>query len=248
MQAIQIIFIWEFASAATPSSAGGTPMAIYLLTKERIPAGKSTAIVVLTIFIDEIFFLIAVPMGFILVGMDTLFPADTAASAMVNDALLKGLQGWFIVGFSIIFFYTILLGYGLFVNPLSVKRLLHKLFSTRLLKRWHKAAITTGTDIIIASDEIKEKNFWFWLKAILATIVSWSARLLVINCILMIVGGGLDHMLVYFRQTVMWIIALVSPTPGGSGFAEIAYSAFLGDYTPKGLMGGVVLLWRLFTY
>lgn len=247
-QAIQVIFIWEFASAATPSSAGGTPMAIYLLTKERISAGRSTAIVMLTIFIDELFFLIAVPLGFLLIGMETLVPANTAASELVNDTLLRGLQGWFIVGFSIIFFYTILLGYGLFVNPLSVKRLLHKLFSTRLLKRWHKAAITTGTDIIIASGELRKKNVWFWAKAIMATLISWSARLLVVNCILMIFGGELDHLLVYFRQTVMWIIALVSPTPGGSGFAEIAYSAFLGDYSPKGLMGGVVLLWRLFTY
>jgi len=31
----------------------------------------------------------------------------------------------------------------------------------------------------------------------------------------------------------MWIILLVSPTPGGSGIAEFVFSDFLGDFYSK---------------
>ena len=60
-QALKVIYLWEFASAATPSSAGGTPMAIYLLTKEKITAGRSTAIVILTVFIGCPHWVLALP-------------------------------------------------------------------------------------------------------------------------------------------------------------------------------------------
>ena len=56
-----------------------------------------------------------------------------------------------------------------------------------------------------------------------------------------------DHFLIYGRQLVMWVIMLISPTPGGSGVAELAFSGFLGDFT-GGLAAAFALLWRLFSY
>jgi uncharacterized protein (TIRG00374 family) len=57
-----------------------------------------------------------------------------------------------------------------------------------------------------------------------------------------------DNLLIYARQLVMWIVMLVSPTPGGSGIAEIAFSGFLKDFTPVGLDSALGLLWRLISY
>ena len=41
-----------------------------------------------------------------------------------------------------------------------------------------------------------------------------------------------DHMLIFARQLVMWIMMLVSPTPGGSGFAEYIFTRYLSDVIP----------------
>ena len=47
---------------------------------------------------------------------------------------------------------------------------------------------------------------------------------------------------------------LVSPTPGGSGFAEFVFTRFLGEFLPvgPGKIGAVIvmlaLLWRLISY
>ena len=58
-----------------------------------------------------------------------------------------------------------------------------------------------------------------------------------------------DHLLMYARQIVLWVILLISPTPGASGAAEFAFVGFMRDLLPAGAMLVVVaLLWRLFTY
>ena len=250
-QSLQVILLWEFGSAATPSSVGGTTLAIFLLAKEGISPGRSTAIVMLSVFLDELFFISIIPVFFLLLGKVALIPDESAIVGVTSEGLLNGLLIWFIVAFTIIFGYTIILAYGLFFNPLGMKRLLYRLFSLRFLKRWQKGAIRAGTDIIIASEEIKGQKIGYWIQAYIATMISWTGRFLVINCILVAIVGGLDHFLIFVRQVMMWIIMSVSPTPGGSGVAELSFATFLADIIPlenKGLEATLSLLWRMISY
>jgi glycosyltransferase 2 family protein len=46
----------------------------------------------------------------------------------------------------------------------------------------------------------------------------------------------------------MWVIMLISPTPGGSGVAEFVFSGFLSDFTPLGFAVVMAILWRLLSY
>jgi len=46
----------------------------------------------------------------------------------------------------------------------------------------------------------------------------------------------------------MWVIMLISPTPGSTGVAEYMFGEFLGLYIVDGFSGVIALLWRLFTY
>ena len=57
-----------------------------------------------------------------------------------------------------------------------------------------------------------------------------------------------DNLLVLARQLVMWVIMLISPTPGSAGVAELAFGSFLSEFTPLGLTVVLAVLWRLFTY
>ncbi len=54
-QSFRIIMLWEFTSAVTPSAIGGTSLAVLYVNKEGIPVGRSTAIVMATSFLDELF-------------------------------------------------------------------------------------------------------------------------------------------------------------------------------------------------
>jgi uncharacterized protein (TIRG00374 family) len=57
-----------------------------------------------------------------------------------------------------------------------------------------------------------------------------------------------NHFIIYGRQLVMWVIMLISPTPGGVGVAEFAFNGFLKDFIPIGLAGLLIVLWRLISY
>jgi glycosyltransferase 2 family protein len=244
-----VIMLWEFASAVTPTMVGGTAFAFFILNKENVNMGRSIAVVLTTSFLDELFFVLAVPLVFIFVGKADLFISlDPTITSTISEA--GGIYYFFWVGYSIILGYTFLVAYALFINPRAVKWVLLKLFSLPLLRKWKTSAWHTGNDMVIASGEIKYQPKRYWVKSFAATIVSWTARYMVINCIIMafIHHGVYENIVIYARQLVMWIILLVSPTPGGSGIAEVIFSRFLGEFTPAGISDSLALLWRLISY
>ena len=105
-----------------------------------------------------------------------------------------------------------------------------------------------GNDIMVTSQQIRGKPFSFFVKGYLATLVSWAGRFLVANLIILAIGGQLDHLLVFSRQVVMFVCMSVSPTPGGSGVAELSFSTFLAEFIPLKTDAQLTLLWRLITF
>ena len=128
------------------------------------------------------------------------------------------------------------------------------IFKLPLLRRWKHGANKAGTEIIENSREFKAKPFTFWLKAFAATAFSWTSRYWVVNAILLAFFSISDHLLIFARQLIMWIMMLVSPTPGGSGFSEFVFTRYLGEFIPvdAAVLGTVAvvmaLVWRLATY
>jgi uncharacterized protein (TIRG00374 family) len=109
--------------------------------------------------------------------------------------------------------------------------------------------IKVGDDIATTSIELRGKPIRFWALAFGATVFSWASRFLVINLIVAAFFQVDDHLLLYARQLVMWVILLISPTPGGSGIAEVAFSGFFRDLLPTlGFIGAIAVIWRLFSY
>lgn len=253
-KSFQIISIWEFASAVTPSIIGGTAVAMFLLAKEKISLGKSTAIVLLTAFLDELFFIIFAPVLFLIVGKDKMFPNDSSCIQELNFPFLSDFQVedifyLFFIGYGVLLLYTLLIAYGLFVNPSSVKHLLTRLFSFKLLKRWRRKAYQTGIDIEITADELKKEKVGFWGRSFGATILAWLARYFEANFIILafVSSTAGDQLSILSRSFVMWIIMMLPTTPGSSGVAETAFISILCEYL-AGAGIALVILWRLFSY
>lgn len=248
LQSFRIIMLWEFTSAVTPSAVGGTSLAILFVHKEGIGVGKSSAMVMATSFLDELYFIIMFPLLILAVNQHKLWDLPDTTHALAESLKLLALVGYFIK-----LAYLIVLSYGLFVNPRGLKYLLMQLFKWRILRKWRYDANEAGTDIIRNSTELKKKPFSFWLKTFGATWFSWTARYWVVNAILMAFWFGRydlgQHFLIFARQLVMWIMMLVSPTPGGSGFAEFVFSKYLGEFLPgAGVVVAMAILWRLISY
>jgi glycosyltransferase 2 family protein len=238
-----VILLWEFASAVSPGVVGGAAVAMFILNRETIPFGKATAIVIITAFMDNLFFVLMIPLVFLFVHSSTLFPADESSSL--------ALTWWFWVGFSIILSVCLLLYLTLFWFPKLATSFLLFIFKLPFLRRWKFIAAEWGKDIERASKEFKQEPRHYWIKVFLATFASWISRYLVINAILnaFLDLGFLDNMRVLGKQLVLWLFMLVSPTPGGSGVAEYAFGELLSSVsTSMILLVALAVLWRLISY
>ena len=244
-KSFDVIMLWEFGSSVTPSVVGGSALALYIVNREGINFGKTTAIVFTTSLLDELFYVIMVPIVVIIAGTNNLFLSD-ANFGFFNSNF--GSFGIFIIGYLFILILISIIIYGIFINPRGLKWLLIKIFKLPYLRRWLISAAKTGDDLIMTSREMKGKSIWFWLKAFGSTFVSWTARFWVVNVMILAFSPVNDHFLIYARQLVMWVILLISPTPGGSGIAEFVFSNFLGEFIIPGLAPGLALLWRLFSF
>ena len=239
------IMLWEFASAITPSVVGGSGVAIYIVNKEGVRLGRSTAVVLSSAFLDELFYILMVPTIIAAVGISNLFPEGMDKEIF---GVLWGTKDLFILGYCFILFLTSFICYAIFFQPRGFKWFLLKVFNLPFLLKWRIQASETGDEIMVTSKELRHKPFSFWIKAFGATFASWTARFWVVNFIILAFTAVDSHLLIYARQLVMWVILLISPTPGGTGVAEFAFSGFLSLFIPFGLAGTLAFIWRLISY
>lgn len=243
-QSFNVTFLWEFASALTPSVVGGSGIAMFIIGREGLSLGRATAIVLVTALMDELFYVIMVPMVFIFVGIADLFPAQL-------DHAFWGLPIMVIfwIGYAFILAMVFTVVYSIFFRPRAFKFALLWIFKLPFLVRWRPAVTRVGDDIVTTSEELRGKPKSFWAKAFGATCISWGSRFLVINFICAAFFNVSDHLLLYARQLIMWVILLISPTPGSSGVAEVAFSGFFRDLLPAvGYIGALAVIWRILSY
>ncbi|MBR1625870.1 MAG: flippase-like domain-containing protein [Bacteroidales bacterium] len=245
-QAFHIIMLWEFSSTVTPTSVGGSAVALFILPLEGLGAGRSTAMVMIATLLDELFYILITPVMVLICGIEASFATKFKFS-------LFGLKvseiHVFIIGYSFMLLLTLFILTAIFFYPHKFKSLLYGLGNRKLFKRWQHKFNKMGDDVLTSAQEFRHKSFLYWIKVYGVTVASWSCRFLVLNCILAaFCGTATNHAVIYVRQLVMWIVLCISPTPGSSGVAEFAFPLFLNGFLKEGFEGILALLWRLFTY
>ena len=243
-RSIIVIILWEFASAVTPSVVGGTAIAVFILTAEGINFGKSIAYVWLASILDNVFFVLAAPIVMLL-SDGVIFPDIQSVSLQVGTSL-KYLFG---ASYGLIFINIGVMYYALFIRPRAFKWFLLKVTAIKWFNKWRDNAGQYGDEIILASSEIKGKPFKYWLAISLATIFVWCPRYFMLNTLVSAYTEITisDHLLIFSRQIVMWIVMLISPTPGSSGTAEYFFTQFFGEYLGSYTFISSIF-WRLMSY
>lgn len=241
--AIELVFIWEFASAISPTSIGGSAVAVFFLSQEKISAAKAVSIVLYTVIVDSFFFLVS------LLGLLAIFGPKLIRPDMTS--MFQGYGITFILVWLFILTYGGLLLWGLY-RPRFIKRLLMGLAKLPFIRRFKKALYQIGQDVVVTSKELRTKPLGFHIKAILLTIGAWVTRFVTVNFIIMALvemdWSFMEQFLMYARSETMYAITQFSPTPGGSGVMEFMFSGFFKDFISAGLGSVAALLWRLITY
>jgi glycosyltransferase 2 family protein len=83
MAAMRIALTWDFASAITPSTIGGAPVATFAMTREGIKLGQSSAIVLYGVMLDQFWYALAVPILLISSIYFRFFPKKLGLSGIL---------------------------------------------------------------------------------------------------------------------------------------------------------------------
>ncbi len=238
--------LWELASAITPSAAGGSTVAVLIFNRQGMAMGRSLSMVFVASMLDELFYLVAVPLALLAVYLlgGKVFPEVGELAAWGNASI----PVFFWTAYGIIAGFTTLVWWGIVRNPHKAAALMVRLVSWGPARRWKPRMERWGGELVLAGEAMRGATAGFWWKAFGATALSWTGRFLTLNAVLLVFFATVPHAAVLGRQLIMWLTLLFSPTPGSSGFAELALPAFLGDLTGPAYLAAVAVVWRLFTY
>lgn len=236
-----------FTSAITPSVVGGSALAIFYLNREGIKLGRATTLTLTTLFLDELFFVVFCPVVVLLMPWDALFggaPADEG-----HEMLLGGVKWVFWLVYTGIVIWTAILYLAIIGKPEMIQRMLKRLAANRLLRRWRNKIYNMADNMAATSVWVKERDRRWWLRVLSGTVVSWFSRYFVVNALFWAFVPGASQLLVMSRQFVVWVVLMVSPTPGGSGISEWLFANYYGDLIGNiGIAAVLALVWRFFSY
>lgn len=238
MASVRITLTWDFASAVTPSTIGGAPVATYAMIREGIPLGKSSAIVLYSVMLDQFWYALAVPILLISGIFYAVLPEEIG---LVGNATMFAIYTGLLL-------YGGTLAYGLLVNPAAMKRVIKGVFRLPLLRKWYDKVSEEADNLESYSHELRRKPAGFVVKAFIFSTLSWLCRVaLPVIVVLSLLPA--HEILLVLRSLAMNLAFLIIPTPGGSGGVEGLFAIFLGPLIDRtAFIGLAVFVWRVITY
>jgi len=246
-KAVELIFIWEFSSAISPTALGGSATAMFFLSQEKLAIAKTVTVILYTVVLDTLFTVLSLTFFVLMIGPIVIHP-DVSFENLFNG---YGLSFFIVLG--IMFTYGSIFFYALFIGPSKISRVLIMMSRIRFLKRFKEQLHQSSKDIISVSKELAQENVLFHLKAFLATSIAWICRFAILPLIIFGIVQSLDLSLYDFflmtgRNESMFAITAISPTPGGSGVAEALFGNFFKDYVGESSAVIIAIIWRLIIY
>ncbi len=246
-KAIELMVIWEFSSALTPTSKGGPAVMLFVLAQEKVAPARSAAMILYAIVLDSMFFVLTFPLWLAVFGPSVIHP---------NCDSLDGLGGWgalFFTAFGAMAAYGSLFFYLLFIRPGHAAWLFGLIGRLPFLKKYRPKLEKTGHDFVAASAEIRSWPPSRHLALVGSTVMIWTLKFFLLNALIlafvptMPLDGG-RQMFVYARMVSMFVVSAFFVTPGGAGLVELTFAEFVSDLMPKSVALVVALVWRLMAY
>lgn len=243
-QAWKVDMLCEFTNCITPSAVGGSSLGMVFLNSQGIEIGKATTLMLTTLFMDELFFVLACPFVVLLTPASEIFTTGGGAFA-------HGIRYTFWGIYFLITLWTFILFTGIIWKPVWISKTLNKIAKWRWLAKWENQISGLGENMVATSKELQSKPFRFWLEVFCGTALSWTSRYLVVNALFwgFLPSDDRYQWVILARQFVIWVVLMISPTPGGAGLSEWLFSAYYGDMVGTAGMALILaVFWRIITY
>lgn len=241
-QALRVDLLCEFASALTPSAAGGSSVNFIFINHEGISLGRSSFISLISLFFDELF--LAISCLLIL-----CFGPQSAIFSSIS-VLHLGVFWSFVLIIAVVAVWAALLFVVIFIKPQVLARCISWVLRFPAFRRFKPQLVQFNADVVQAAAQSLAMRPAFWSWAFVLTACSWCARFAVAVFILLAFGAQPASLpTAYMQQWVMWVVMLIAPTPGGAGFSEIMFRGYYASFLPSpGLTVLAALIWRIIFY
>ncbi len=249
-QCFRINILCEFTSAVTPSAVGGSGLAFIYLNREGVTMGRSLFTMFAALLADEAFLAVSSFLLYCLVPHHLLFCMAEDVGADVADTWVKGGVHVIFLGSAVVVAaWTLILYFLLLHRPQSLGILLKWCCRMPLLRRFQNKVKNFAEEMALASEEAKQEGGRFWMRLMGYTSLAWLSRFAIVVAILVAFHVDGNMLLAWCRQWVMWMISILSPTPGGSGVAELMFRLYYSDFLPDAsVVILAAMLWRAIFY
>jgi uncharacterized protein (TIRG00374 family) len=230
---------WDFFSNVTPSAIGGGPVtALYIARDRAITVGEATAFMMFAMLLDQIWFLIALPLLFAASLILPVIPASVGSVGL-----------WSVLAyFGVLACWAGLFAYTMLVRPHLLERLADRLFRWRYLRRFRSRVLQEMRTFAERAEHLRAQPVLFYVKGVGITALTWAGRYVLVFLVVRSVYAEADALLMILRTAAMTLLGLILPTPGGSGGIEGLYALFIGPLMPSALVAPTLLTWRLLSY
>jgi len=240
-EGLKAILAYNFMANITPSAMGGEPVLIYLLIeKTGIDTHKATAVAI----VRGIFLILIIAIAGPVI---LLFHRE-----YLKTSLMKSLFDYMAVLFLLIVGVTI---YG-FLNLDKLHAMLEKVigffYRFRVFQRHSSPAVWIRHIYWWMEEFISSFKYLFQQRKMSIvytgglTVLSMLANYSVAYVLLKGLSYDIHFLKVLAIQIVLYFLLYLTPTPGGSGFAEGGFYVLFYPFVPKHLLGILLILWRFF--
>ncbi|MDI9610309.1 MAG: flippase-like domain-containing protein [Archaeoglobales archaeon] len=227
--ALEITLNSMFLAAITPSSAGGEPLRIKMLSDKGMALGKSTFVVITERVLDSIFFILALPTFLIFTGFATELGYRVATI------------------FILIFLFFLYFLYAILKDEKSIQKfskLANRIFKGRKIAERLENELKNFREgsLKLLSDPL------YLVMLFTITALMWSATFFIPSVILLSFSQDPNFLISYTAQLIIVVISLIPLTPGSSGIAETSMAYLYSKFVDLSILGSLVAVWRLITY
>ena len=236
----QIYMATCFISHVTPFNSGGTPLQIYLLTKQGVALGKASAITVVDLGLNTLMFLFLVGLAVIL-NLQMLRQGNLA---VFNHVSIFDWSLWFLVLGIVSYLLIRIIRQPQFLKSNWVGRITLFVKRKGWLNHFQKeyGLFKEGWRVLV------RENPRSIIGAIVATVIYWLFYLLLAPIVIWTLGHKVSFLGIMGWQLFFNFVQLLIPTPGGSGGSELLLSYFYKNIIGIELVGMFVLLWKIYTF
>ncbi|MCR4429066.1 MAG: flippase-like domain-containing protein [Caldiserica bacterium] len=229
-------------SNITPFYAGGPPAFIYLLNRKGVDVGKSALVLTTRMGITALMAILVMPFLLLIFGRRIFTEGVNPITYSLPMIMI----------FSLILFLLLFTRSSKDPNAYYKRcrtwplRVFLKNEKFRRVFRW---SLVQGKKLRISARLLLSLGWKNLVLAFLFTFLYWGAMLGVAPLVLYSLKVS-DLLLVqaFTGQLALNILLAFSPTPGGSGAAELGAASLFLNMVPPTLLALFTLLWRLLTY